>query len=84
MLEDLGARIAGERSLPDHGDYDQTLLDVFSREAREAGANAIIATDKDAVKIEGLTAAGPPIKILRIAADFGACAKDLRKLLLNC
>ncbi len=82
-LKNLGAQIVGKRSLPDHGDYDQALLDMFSREARDLGAEAMVATDKDAVKIQGLTSAGPPIQTLRIGADFGGATSDFREMLLK-
>lgn len=52
-LERLGARVCGRRSFPDHHAYaEEDLLRVVEA-ARGAGAEAIVCTQKDAVKIAG-------------------------------
>jgi tetraacyldisaccharide 4'-kinase len=53
-LESAGVRIAIRRTFPDHHRYTQSDLDRLASQARAAGATALLTTEKDAVRIEGL------------------------------
>ncbi|HLG29727.1 MAG TPA: tetraacyldisaccharide 4'-kinase, partial [Candidatus Brocadiales bacterium] len=53
-LEGLGSRVSKFTCFPDHHFYKQNELDGIIREAENLGAEAIITTQKDGVKIKGL------------------------------
>ena len=54
-LDRFGIRIAGGAVFADHQRYTEAILDKMFREARSSGAEALITTAKDAVKLEMLT-----------------------------
>ncbi len=56
-----GINIVSERFFGDHHSYEQGDLDRITREAQEAGADAIVTTEKDAVRLEGLTHGEVPV-----------------------
>jgi len=58
-LRGLGYEVGLERAFADHHVYSQADVDALHRLARETGANALITTAKDAVKLKGLTFALP-------------------------
>jgi len=54
-LESLHARLTGRRELGDHAHYDATRLTELAVAARAAGADRWITTQKDFVKLQGMT-----------------------------
>src|ERR1044072_3395805 len=54
MLRRAGYEIAVEKSFPDHHVYSQEEIDAISRAARDAGAEVLVTTAKDAVKLRAL------------------------------
>ena len=56
-----GINIVSESFFSDHHAFVQDDLDRITRAAQEAGADAIITTEKDAVRLEGLTHGNIPI-----------------------
>jgi tetraacyldisaccharide 4'-kinase len=56
-LEQLGAEIVGEVVFPDHHLYTREELDAVRESARAAGAEEVLATEKDHVKLNGLPGA---------------------------
>lgn len=60
-LESAGVRLAGRRAFPDHHSYAQADLDRLAAQCRAAGAAALLTTDKDAVRLEGLRAPLPVV-----------------------
>lgn len=60
-LESAGVRLAGRRAFPDHHRYAQADLDRLAAQCRAAGAAALLTTDKDAVRLEGLRAPLPVV-----------------------
>lgn len=70
-LTRLGARVALLRPYPDHHPYAAAELDRFVRSAAAAGAEAVVTTSKDAVRIpEGLTVP-LPLHALEIEMRIG-------------
>jgi tetraacyldisaccharide 4'-kinase len=71
-LAQLGAQVVGTRSLPDHHRYSPKDVLEAQRLARECGAEVIVVTEKDAVKLEELPAMllETPIWVLDIEACF--------------
>jgi tetraacyldisaccharide 4'-kinase len=63
LLEDCEAKIAGMLSFPDHYSYPEKAIGRIADAARAAGAEAVITTEKDAVKI---ILAGSPLESLRV------------------
>ena len=62
----IGINIVSENFFPDHHPFTEPDLDQITRAAREAGADAIITTEKDAVRMEGLKHGDVPIYAARI------------------
>ncbi len=52
FFRSLGVPLAGQRSFPDHHRYTPADIAEIKRSARDAGAGAIVTTEKDAVKID--------------------------------
>jgi tetraacyldisaccharide-1-P 4'-kinase len=48
-----GFAIAGELAFPDHHDFREASLEAIRRAAAEAGAEALLVTGKDRVKLHG-------------------------------
>ena len=57
----VGINIVAEHFYVDHHPFTQQDLDEVTRAAREVGADAIITTEKDAVRLEGLSPAEIPV-----------------------
>jgi len=70
MLEQLGAKICETMIFPDHHHYTAADMQKIENKARALGANAIITTEKDAVKIESLPIGSIDIWALRIHVAF--------------
>lgn len=56
-----GINIVSEQFYADHFAFTQKDLDEITQAARDAGADAIVITEKDAVRLEGLSAGDIPI-----------------------
>jgi tetraacyldisaccharide 4'-kinase len=73
-LEGLGAEVLAFRFFPDHHEYDERDIEALQQMARDAKAEAILITEKDAVKIARLCqrseseASAPPIYALTLTA----------------
>ncbi|MCW8133904.1 MAG: tetraacyldisaccharide 4'-kinase [Planctomycetota bacterium] len=83
-LRKLGAEIAGERAYPDHFNYAQENLREIAAAAKTSGAERIVVTEKDAAKLEALSAGGldlPPVHALRIACAVHAGEAELWALI---
>lgn len=73
-LRGSGLNVVGTRGFPDHHRYTERDVGAIRREAREGGAEEIVTTEKDAVKLRGcddILAAGaelilPPDVLARI------------------
>jgi len=78
----VGINIVSESFFADHHPFTQVDLDRITRDARDAGADAIVTTEKDAVRLEGLTQGDIPI----YAAQLELQSEDevrLKSLLLR-
>lgn len=58
MAREAGVEVAGHLKLPDHAAYSRETLAEIEREARRVGADRVLTTEKDAVKLDSLRAAG--------------------------
>ncbi len=67
MVENLGAKLCAERDFPDHHRYSASDLEMITDISGRAGAELIVTTQKDAVKIAGLkNPANIPVFFLKI------------------
>jgi len=76
-LPPLGLEVALERRFPDHHRYRGSELERLRGEARAAGAEALVTTEKDGVKLADLPGAAggePPILEIAIRAELPAGA----------
>jgi len=63
FFDSLALPLAGTRSFPDHHRYSATDVEATKHAARDVGADAIVTTEKDAVKINDP-------EVIAIRADF--------------
>ena len=69
-LSDIGAVITESLRFPDHHDYTEQEIREVMNQAEEQGAEAIVITDKDAVKIpQTLLSKKRPIPIYIISIE---------------
>jgi tetraacyldisaccharide 4'-kinase len=66
----LGAETAGEAAFPDHHAYDERDLRAVGEEAKTAGAEWVLTTTKDWVKVKHLPRPGLPMAALRIRFEL--------------
>jgi tetraacyldisaccharide 4'-kinase len=69
-LEALGAVVAGHEAFRDHHWYDAADLSAVARAATEAGAEAVLTTEKDAIKIPSFPEGAPPLYVLAVEMSF--------------
>jgi len=60
-LLQIGMNITAESFFPDHHAYSQEDVDTILQTARDTGADAIITTEKDAVRLEGFNHGDIPV-----------------------
>jgi tetraacyldisaccharide 4'-kinase len=71
MMGAIGAAIVWQKTFPDHHDYTEKELSEILEQSREAGAELIVTTQKDAVKITGkLHSSVQNIYFLKIFLDL--------------
>jgi tetraacyldisaccharide 4'-kinase len=79
-LTHLGAALAATRAFPDHHPYGPADLARVDAAAREAAADMIVTTEKDAVRMPAPTS-GRPILVLRVDLEITEGADLLERLL---
>ena len=70
FLEKLGAELVLTDHYADHHRYTQQEVIDFINQAKEAGAEMIVTTEKDAVRIPKLDRCDIPLYFLRIQIDI--------------
>ena len=80
-LGDLGAAVVAALAFPDHHPYDPADLARVEAAARVAGAELIVTTEKDAVRMPA-SASSWPILVLRVDLDITEGADSLERLLM--
>ncbi|HKE59754.1 MAG TPA: tetraacyldisaccharide 4'-kinase, partial [Pyrinomonadaceae bacterium] len=76
-----GYELALEKTFPDHHHYSQADLNTLINEAKRAGADSLITTAKDAVKLEPLNV-NFPFYVLEIEIEIENGA-ELSRMILN-
>ena len=67
-VKGLGPDLVWNEAFPDHFDYDAFDFSKMEEQARRAGAEILLTTEKDAVKLSA-DAFSLPIYILRVTLD---------------
>ena len=83
QLVRAGGRAVGSRAFPDHHEYGEADVAALSRDAAAAGAEFLLTTEKDWVKLSRLTAAqtsSPPIMRVEVRIRFQQADEDWRLL----
>lgn len=74
-LESLGLRLAGTRRFADHHRFAPDDLDAIAAAARACGAEILVTTEKDLVRIAVPPKEAPPLYALALAVDSPAGAR---------
>jgi tetraacyldisaccharide 4'-kinase len=69
--EGLGAEVAGLAEFPDHHWYTPRDLARVAERARETGAEAVLTTDKDWVRLREMARGDVPFWVLSVRLDMG-------------
>lgn len=77
----LGAEIVAERLFPDHHRFAAAELEEALRAADAARCEAVVTTEKDAVRLPPRAAADPRIRVVRIEAEVVAGGEGLERAL---
>jgi tetraacyldisaccharide 4'-kinase len=65
-----GTRLVGRRAFPDHHPYTARDLEAIARAARDAGAEVLVTTEKDRVRIAATPAGAPPLYALAVGVTI--------------
>jgi len=68
-LREMRANVVMAQPFPDHFDYEPMFLESIEEQARKAGAECLVTTEKDAVKI-GAHSFGLPLYVLRVGLEI--------------
>jgi tetraacyldisaccharide 4'-kinase len=82
-LERIGVDVVAFEPFADHHWYDDADLARLSEKAKASGADALVATQKDAVKIPAASIGGLPLHVLTIHTAFQSGEFDLRQLVFD-
>lgn len=81
LLERHGVKVIDEAVFPDHHTYTTSDLDWLRAQAVRIGAEAIVTTEKDAVKIEPLLDPGDSIWAVRLRTEIVQGREQLEQLI---
>lgn len=70
ILHKLNAKITGSEEYPDHHSYSLEDVAFLQGKAAKSGAEVLVTTEKDAVKLEGLVPTGTGIYALKAAMEI--------------
>ncbi len=69
-VANAGANVVHRKRFGDHHRYTQADADALVADARAAGAELLVTTEKDAVKLESLDFRGFPVSVVEIKVQF--------------
>jgi tetraacyldisaccharide 4'-kinase len=79
-LTGLGIRLAGRLHFPDHYPYTPEDVDLIERRATQLGAQAIVTTEKDAVRLRFIDRRSVPFFSLMVRIEITSGAEDFWRL----
>ena len=68
--QELGAEVVAENFLPDHAPIDAWTVQAFATHAQELGAELLLCTEKDKIKLDPRTMTPLPIGWLQVDAEI--------------
>ena len=83
-LEEAGIRLEGLEAFPDHYIYTEADMARLEKKRKETGASALITTEKDAVKLYGVTGAGKVLvqtMSLEVKGAVPELLRDIQRLI---
>lgn len=80
-LQGLGCTLVEFREFPDHHNYTRADIDALAQLAASSGAEALVCTHKDLVKVRLDALAGKPLWAVVVGLEFLAGEAELTKLL---
>ena len=83
LAQRVKINLVGSWSFSDHHFYKPEELRQMEKQAKEKGAEILLTTEKDAVRLEGFEPA-LPLKTLEIQLDFFGEEEELLEFLLSC
>lgn len=83
VFRNAGGNIAKEVVFDDHHEYRAEDLDRLITEAGKAGAERLVTTEKDAVKIRAEWTQGFPLEVFRVEPDFLGGEEKFLELVLD-
>ncbi len=83
ILSELGAEVIVSRRFADHHFYNQQELIDCLNEASQRGAEALITTEKDAVRFARLPPGGLPVYVLRVKIENVDESEDFDQVVLR-
>ena len=82
-LSACGYEVAAFHEFPDHYHYTPANLDFLSQEANRIGADAVLCTQKDMVKINMDRLGSVPLWAVRVGIEFLSGRDELLRRLAN-
>jgi tetraacyldisaccharide 4'-kinase len=82
-VDELGVEVVGEMGFPDHHRYSAHHLAEMRRRAQQVGADCLLTTEKDAVKIAALCGSDVPTWALRLRTEVFEGRERLQNLLVS-
>ncbi len=83
-LQNLGATIVTEQFLPDHSRLNTELLHSFANHSRQQGAELLVCTEKDRIKLDPKTSTTLPIAWLQVDAELVLNTDVWNQFMLRC
>ncbi|WP_447979700.1 tetraacyldisaccharide 4'-kinase [Candidatus Nitrospira bockiana] len=83
LVEGLGVHVVEERIFADHHHYAESDLQNVAARARQAGAELLLTTEKDAVKVEGLPKPDLPVWAVRLQTEVIQGREQLEALIVE-
>ncbi len=80
-LEEAGVEVRGSEVFKDHHPYTRADIEALAAAAGRCGAQRLITTEKDAVKIRPGWAGRTPLDVLKVEPDFHGAEEELLKLI---
>jgi tetraacyldisaccharide 4'-kinase len=83
QLEELGAELVGRASYSDHHAYTVADLQGLVRQCGEGGGEALVTTEKDAVRLMEYLPLGVPLKVVTLRVELTETDREALRTLIG-
>ncbi len=83
LLDGLGVHVLDEWRLPDHHAYTCADVGRIRERAARCGADLVVTTEKDAVKLADLAGPDDPFWAVRLRTEFLEGEEELQRLIVG-